>query len=114
MNIGGLWTVFFSTSHGEGAGTLTLLRGYITGGDSSYYYVGSYKQNASAVEGVLRVVHFAGPLNNLFGPIRQLDLHFNAVAGKDLMMAQAQPVGGMSAEQLSIRMQRVHNLDELI
>jgi len=106
VDVNGLWTVSFSTPLGEGTGVLTLLDGILAGGDANYYYSGSYVQDGSKLKGDLRVVHFAGPLTAVFGPIRELQLNFTAVAGGDLIMAQGLAVG-LLAQRLAIRMQRV-------
>jgi hypothetical protein len=118
MDVNGLWTVSLSTSQGgEGTGVLTVLNGLLRGGDANYYYVGSYEQDGSKLIGSLRIVHYHGPLTNVFGPIRDLDLNFNAVAGSDLIMGQGhafvpiKTINALQAQHLAIRMQRVAKLD---
>jgi hypothetical protein len=111
LDVNGLWTVVFSTATGEGTGVLTLSDGKLSGGDGNYYYLGSFKQDGSKLTGSLRVVHFAGALTNVFGPVRDLQLYFTAVAGDDLIMGQAllaRPVG-LGSPRMSIRLQRVSN-----
>jgi hypothetical protein len=87
--IDGLWTAKFATSQGSGSGVVTLSEGRITGGDTNYYYVGTYAAQGSSITASLRVIHFVGPLNNVFGPIRELVLSISGSIGGRLVMATA-------------------------
>lgn len=111
MDLDGLWTAKFSTASGEGSGVITLgADGRMTGGDSNYFYAGWYKQDRPTVlSGKLQIVHFNGALTNLFGPVRNVVISFTAVAGDDLIMAEARPEG-MPHMRMSIRLDRVISL----
>ena len=106
MEITGLWTARFSTSLGSGSGVLSISDGRIAGGDSNYYYSGSYRVDPvrKSVSGSLRVVHFYGPLTAVFGPVRDISLTFVGAIGEDLIIATA-----LSAthSELQIRLERV-------
>lgn len=51
----GLYCVVFSTQIGQGAGVVVLQAGRLWGGDSSMYYVGSYKVEGGAFTASVRV-----------------------------------------------------------
>jgi len=63
----GLYKVEFSTQRGLGAGVAVLLDGKIRGGDSSMYYVGSYKLNGDAFNAEVAVKRHAPGLQSVFG-----------------------------------------------
>jgi hypothetical protein len=111
MHVDGLWTVSFSTARGEGAGVLTIGNGKLSGGDSNYFYSGSYEESGGRITGSLRVQHYFGGLTNVFGPIRDVQLQFTAAAGQDLIMGEAIPVG-VPWDRLAVRMQRVIRFED--
>jgi hypothetical protein len=115
VDINGLWTASFAAL-GEGTGVVTVRDGVLSGGDANYYYIGSYQQDGAKVTGKLRVVHYAGPLTNVFGPVREVELTFMGVAGDDLIMAQgtARSVSHpLPRTQLAISLRRVAGLGDL-
>jgi hypothetical protein len=108
LDIGGLWTAKFSTALGTGSGVVCFVDGQIFGGDSNYYYSGSYRSagDGKAITGIFRVVHFFGPLNNVFGPLREISLSFAGAVGTDLIMGNAR-TSAMPSLTLAIRLDRV-------
>jgi hypothetical protein len=92
VDVDGLWMAKFSTPLGTGSGVAVFVNGQILGGDSNYYYSGSYHphpQDGKLLVGTFRVVHFFGPLNNVFGPVREITLSFTGAVGDKLIMASA-------------------------
>jgi hypothetical protein len=89
-----------------GNGVVVFDEGKILGGDSNYYYTGIYSHGSSSITARLRVQHYAGPLNNVFGPLRQVELALDGSVGADLIMAQGYVVGQSSA-RASFRLRRV-------
>ncbi len=70
-----LWSVeFVSNVQETGAGVALLETGRVLGGDSSYFYVGTYSMDKSDVQASLRVTHYAGPPNSIFGNAREFTL----------------------------------------
>jgi T3SS negative regulator,GrlR len=113
LEIAGLWTVKFSLGVATGSGVITLVDGRIFGGDSSYYYSGSYAplKELNSVTGLLRVIHFYGPLSNVFGPYRELQLSFVGSVGNDLIIANARSASAPHLN-LSVRLDRVERFEE--
>ena len=114
QEINGLWTARFSTDIGTGSGVISLVSGRLLGGDSNYFYSGSYRVDPTgkAVNGILRVVHFFGPLSNVFGPYRELNLSFAGAVGNGLIIVSARSTI-LSHLTLSVRLERVERLEEL-
>ena len=64
-----LWSVeFVSNMQSFGAGVAVLETGRIFGGDSTYFYVGSYDLVNGMVHAEVTVTHYAGERNSIFGP----------------------------------------------
>lgn len=75
--IDALWSVQFGvpSQHSYGAGIVVFSNGKIYGGDTSYYYIGSYTQSGEDVTAILKIKHHAGALNNVLGHgIKEADL----------------------------------------
>ncbi|MGJ5034145.1 MULTISPECIES: GrlR family regulatory protein [unclassified Bradyrhizobium] len=107
MDINGLWTAQFAALS-EGVGVMTIQDGNLSGGDSGYYYYGSYQQDGNRVTGKIRVVHYAGALSSAFGPLRELEVSFVGLADDDLIMAQGRALGrGVPPVPLAISLRRV-------
>lgn len=84
----GLWLAEFSTNDASGSGVVVLINGQILGGDANYYYTGTYRHVGSQLVADLFITHFAGPLTNIFGPVRNAHLKLEGAAGGDLIRAQ--------------------------
>jgi hypothetical protein len=70
MSVDGLWTVEFEvpgSGHKVNAGVVLLQAGRIYGGDSGYYYLGSYVVTGDAVSGDVQATHYHGPATTAFG-----------------------------------------------
>lgn len=76
MALEALWAVAFQADAGPyGAGVVVFESNRIFGGDSCYYYVGTYELNTTIINAKIKVKHFAGPRNNIFGPVDELSLN---------------------------------------
>ena len=72
--IDGLWTVQYYGPQGNSGGVVVLMNGRILGGDSGFYYVGSYKLNGDALEGKVSVKNFDPSIPNVIGVVGDFDL----------------------------------------
>ncbi len=82
--------------------------GQVLGGDANYYYKGLYKLAGERIVGSLNVVHFFGPLTNVFGPVREARLDLDGAIGRDLMIISARNLQALSL-RMQIKLQRVPN-----
>ena len=70
-----LWSVeFISNVQNWGAGVVVFETGKIFGGDSTYFYVGSYDLVADTIHAQVTVSHYAGEPNSIFGPLKKLSI----------------------------------------
>jgi hypothetical protein len=68
-----LWSVEFTTPQGNYSGGMALLAmERVFGGDSQYYYLGTYRAVGGDIIGEVEVVHYAGPPSPVFGPLNHL------------------------------------------
>jgi len=105
-----LWAIGFQANNGNfGAGVLVFETGRIFGGDSSYYYVGSYETKDDTIRGQAKVTHYFGHKNNVFGPVDQFMLNFSGTINGDRLTVDA-TVDGAPAMKLQINGKRLEGL----
>lgn len=64
MSIEALWTAQFQTAKGwDNGGVVVLETGRVYGGDSQYYYLGTYKMAGEEIEATLSVTHYFGEVS---------------------------------------------------
>jgi T3SS negative regulator,GrlR len=71
-----LWAVYFVAPNqaDSGAGVVVLENGTVRGGDSGYYYVGDFRVKDETLTANVSVNHYAGALNNIFGPVKKINV----------------------------------------
>jgi hypothetical protein len=63
-----LWTVEFIVAGGMvNGGVIALDGGRLFGGDSQYYYIGTYDAHGGILRGKARIVHYHGPRSTAWG-----------------------------------------------
>lgn len=63
-----LWTIEFEVAGGwQNGGVLVFETGRIFGGDSQYYYLGTFNASGGSVTAELRVTHYHGPPGTAWG-----------------------------------------------
>lgn len=71
---------FKSVVSGFGGGLLVYDGGRFHGGDANYLYWGTCTPQDGGFSGVLRVAHFRGPRNSVFGTLRSCTLELSGHA----------------------------------
>lgn len=70
-----LWSVkFISNIEGFGSGVAVLETGRLLGGDTQYFYIGSYNVENGIANATVTVTHYAGPSMSLFGQAKEVTL----------------------------------------
>ena len=68
MSVQGLWTVDFQIARGlRFSGVIVLQGNKVLGGDSQYYYTGTYREKGDNVEAEVQCTHYAGDVSTAFG-----------------------------------------------
>ena len=72
----GLWTVVFRAGQISAGGVVVLQSGKIIGGDSQYYYIGTYSESGGRITATIRVQAFITNAVSVFGmPVGFFDLN---------------------------------------
>ena len=75
MALEALWAVtFIASARNLGGGIVVFETERVFGGDSNYYYVGSYKATGNDITAEVAIIHHTGPYSKLFGPLPRVDL----------------------------------------
>jgi hypothetical protein len=72
--INGLWIVQFHGPQGNGGGIVVLIDGRVYGGDSGFYYLGSYELKDASFKGRVMVKNFDPALPNVLGIVGDFEL----------------------------------------
>lgn len=72
MSLQGLWTIDFEIAgRGRFSGVVVLQGNKVLGGDSQYFYDGTYKETGDDVEAEALCTHYAGAVSTAFGTSEQ-------------------------------------------
>ncbi len=67
-----LWSVIFVVPGGNyGAGVVVLENGTVRGGDSNYFYVGTFSVKDNVITAEASINHYFGAPNNVFGNVQK-------------------------------------------
>ncbi len=104
----GLWTIeFVSNVETYGAGVVVFESGRILGGDSSYYYIGTFRVKNKIVEAEVEGTHYAGEAHSIFGFRHKFKLKLSGKPQVPLMKLKAHfvdnPLMGDLSAQLTLR-----------
>ena len=107
-SIEGLWIVWYEDVSGDGRGVAVLTSGRLLGGESAWYYDGSYSTEGSEFSAQVTLTHFGKPtsksvVGHLPGqsPVR-LDVSGRRTSA-DTIEAKAVPDGGGEPTQFQFR-----------
>lgn len=78
--IEGLWTIEIKLKTGEflTSGVIVLFNERILGGDTRYFYVGTYRiDDTGRAYAIVRLTHYSGPPESIFGEGKQFDLNLS-------------------------------------
>ncbi len=104
----GLWLIWYDGAPGDGRGVIVLHDGKILGGESAWYYSGTYNTDESGIDGSMTLIHYGKPSSKSAGghsPAQSpVDL---TIAGRwiddDTIRVHAEPAGGGSRMEFEMR-----------
>lgn len=98
QTIDGLWTAEFGSSAGSfGGGIAVFQDGKISGGDGTYFYVGSYQIEGQVFRATLKVSPFIGGARSVFNTTGPLTLKLSGsftADGQAIAQGAAEEVPG--------------------
>ncbi|SNS03323.1 hypothetical protein SAMN04488503_2458 [Humidesulfovibrio mexicanus] len=74
----GLWTINSNVFGRPSAMVLTFNGGKVTGGNTEYYYVGTYQPNGDSLAGQMTATHYFSTPDPLFSGAKVIPIQFNA------------------------------------
>jgi hypothetical protein len=95
MALDALWTVDFEVRGGSvNGGVVVLKTGHILGGDSSRYYVGTFKEDGKKLEGQLRIAWYSGARETVWGDdASAIDVRLMGEGGPNTIVGTMSRVG---------------------
>jgi hypothetical protein len=97
--IEGLWTVEFRTSiGGMGFGTIIFEKGRVAGGDSGYYYIGSYTLDQDKLTGEVTIQRYNPTGVSVFGPLERGDVKVSGTIQGSSMTVSGQLIQNPAIE----------------
>ena len=72
--IDGLWTVHYFGPQGNGGGVVVLTKGQVLGGDSGFFYIGSFEERGDTFKGRVAVKNFDPSIPNVIGVVGDFEL----------------------------------------
>ncbi len=87
--IDGFWLVQFEGMQGNGGGVVVFIKGQVFGGDSGYYYTGSYEISAALVKAHVQVRNFLPAVPNVLGVKGDFELSVTGTLEGDVIRGTA-------------------------
>ena len=96
------WKISFINQPDASPGVLVLENGLIRGGDSNYYYVGTYKVEDDIIYADVSVIHYFGFLNNIFGTLEKVEVKVSGKIDHDNFILSGEAVELGQAVDVSV------------
>jgi hypothetical protein len=96
--IDGLWTVEFRGPLGIGGGVVVLMKGQVLGGDSGYYYVGSFDEKDDKFNAKVQVKNFMPQSQSVFGGAGDVDLNMTGKVQGGTISGAGSPANAPQAQ----------------
>jgi hypothetical protein len=110
--LNGLWSVIFnippSGTANNGNGVVIINNGKIYGGDSNYYYTGNCEIEDKLFTAEVKVTHYAGPYNNVFGEFKEVNVNVKGEA--DRHEFEANGYSDIEGKQIIIKLEKLSEL----
>ncbi len=82
-----LWSIeFVSKLSSEGGGVIVLENGKVLGGDSNYFYIGSYDLKNNNFNATIDVKHYRGKFKPIFGKLKEFILRLEGPYDEEDML----------------------------
>jgi hypothetical protein len=79
-----LWSIEFQSNGGSiASGVVVFESQRVLGGDAQYFYVGSYSIENHIIHATVKITHYAGEPNTVFGPLDEATLHLSGMVAND-------------------------------
>lgn len=107
--IDGFWLVHAERQGGSAGGVAVFINGKIFGGDSGFYYLGTYQEKDGIVKARVAVHNFDPAVLNIMGQATDYELSVSGVFKDDAITGTA-VIPGIPNQSMSVRLTRKANL----
>lgn len=89
----GFWIVQYEGMQGNGGGVAVFTKGKVFGGDTGYYYLGSYETNGNAVRAKIAVRNFIASVPSVVGITGDFELSIDGTVDGGVISGTGSLVG---------------------
>ena len=89
----GFWIVQYEGMQGNGGGVVVFTKGKVFGGDTGYYYLGSYESRANSLRAQVAVRNFIASVPSVVGITGDFELSIEGTVEGDTIKATGRLVG---------------------
>jgi T3SS negative regulator,GrlR len=107
--IDGFWLVHADGAAGSAGGVAFFTNGKVFGGDSGFYYIGSYQEKDGVVKARVAVHNFDPAIQNILSVANDYELHVSGMVKDDTITGTA-VIPGVGSQSLAIRLTKKANL----
>jgi hypothetical protein len=105
----GFWLVHAEGPGGTSGGVVVFANGKIFGGDSGFYYVGTYQHQDGTVKARVAVHNFDPAIVNILSVAKDYELDVSATV-KDNSMSGTAVVPGVANQSIALKLTKKANL----
>jgi hypothetical protein len=109
MAVDGFWTVQFTGAEVYGSGVAVLANGKLFGGESGFYYIGSYEADGKVLKARVMIRNFDPAVQSGFGIVGDYEMDVSAVLEGENMTGTAM-ITNQPQHSLGIRLTKKANL----
>ena len=109
MALDGLWIVQFTGKEILGSGVAVFINGKVVGGETGFYYIGTYEADGKAVKARVVIRNFDPAMPNGFGFVGDYEMDVSAMI-QDNQMTGTAMITNQPQHSLGIRLTKKANL----
>jgi hypothetical protein len=103
--VDGFWIVQYEGMQGNGGGVVVFTKGKVFGGDTGYYYLGSYEGNGHSMKARVAVRNFIASVPSVVGITGDFELSIEGTVEGDTIRATGRLVG-VNKPGIALRLSR--------
>jgi len=89
----GFWIVQYEGMQGNGGGVVVFTKGKVFGGDTGYYYLGSYESKGNGLKAQIAVRNFIASVPSVVGIVGDFELSIEGTVEGDVIKGTGRLVG---------------------
>ena len=106
--IDGFWLVHAEGPQGSAGGVAVFANGKVFGGDSGFYYMGTYREKDGVVKARVAVHNFDPAITNILSVAKDYELHVTGTIKDDTIRGTAM-VSGIPHQSLALQLTKKAN-----